>query len=245
VITPAVFAELLAVIGGDDHGGVRSGGAESRHDRAERRVRRRDLGVVAIDVAIAECILRVRLVRLVGPEQVHPHEQLLLRGGRGQILLHLPDAPLALGELHPAILEIEVAVAKRLESRRIDEEDGRRVKRGRAVTVESQEACPGVGIDPRVLQQERPHVLAGHQRRNGVRRMRRRSVRPLEYRSFFREAIEIRCRRSLVTISADVIRAQSVDGHEQEVATAKIERTFDRGVDGRIGVERARFSLRR
>ena len=45
-----------------------------------------------------------------------------------------------------------------------------------------------------------------------------------EERAFAREAVEVRRRRAGVAVSAHVVGAQGVDGHEQEVAVTQVER---------------------
>src|SRR6185503_13075990 len=163
VIAAAVVAELFAVIGGQDDDGTRPLRDERCDDFSERRVCRRDLRVVAVDVAIPEGMLRVRLVRLVGAEQVHPGEQRAIAGRFSEVALDLSESFGALGELDPAVLEVERAPLQVLEVHRIDEEDGRRVERGGAVAVRAQEARPRVRIVAHPLEQERPHVFSRHE----------------------------------------------------------------------------------
>ena len=77
-----------------------------------RRVGGGDLRVVAVDVAVAERVAGLRLVRLVRPEQVHPQEKRVIVGRGLQVVGDLAHAALAfreldLGELEPELLLLE------------------------------------------------------------------------------------------------------------------------------------------
>jgi hypothetical protein len=174
VVAPAVLAELLAVIGGDDHHRVGARRAHRRHHRAEPGVGRGDLGVVTIDVAIAEGVLGVGLVRLVGLEEVHPEEEAAIFGLPGEVGLHRLGALGGGGELDAAVLEVEGALAHGGEALAVDEEDRGRVEGGSAVAVMAQVRGPGLGVVAQAHEDERPHVLAGHDRGDGVGGVRRR-----------------------------------------------------------------------
>jgi hypothetical protein len=224
-----VVTELLAVVGGHDHCGPRARREERVLQPPERRVRRGDLGIVAVDVTLAERVVRVRLVGLVGAEQVHPGEERPSGGRVLQVALELSQPLLALCELDPPVLEVERPLAERLETRPVDEEHGWRVKGCRAVAVRAEEPGPGVRVESHPLQEERAHVLAGHERGDGVRGVRSGRVSFAEARALGGQAVEDARRWSPVAVGTHVIGAQRVDRDEQEVPSAKVEAQSARG----------------
>ena len=124
VVAPAVFVELLAVIGGEDDDRIGLSLAHGRDQASDRRVGVGDLAVVAIDVAVAEREALALVVGLVRLEEVHPDERAprlhLVVVSRD--LLH-PPVGVDVLELH--VFEIEVRLRVALQLVRVDEEHRR------------------------------------------------------------------------------------------------------------------------
>ena len=55
---------------------------------------------------------------------------------------------MGIGELHARVLEVELAIAKGPNELLVDEEDGRRVERRRAIPVRTEEPRERVGVLP-------------------------------------------------------------------------------------------------
>ncbi len=83
-----------------------------------------------------------------GAEQVHPDEQGLVARRGAQVVAHLGQSLLAFGELDPAVFEVERPLLEAHEAALIDEKDGRREKRRRAVAVRSQQPGPSTESSP-------------------------------------------------------------------------------------------------
>ena len=121
------------------------------------------------------------------------------------------------------------AVFERHEPALIDEEHGGRVERRRLVSVRTKKRGQGLGILARALEQQRPHVLSRHQRRDGIRGVGRRAVGMFEDDGLARERVDVRRGRARVAVGAQMIGAERVDGEEHDVATGEA-RPLRRGV---------------
>src|SRR5262249_3950313 len=150
------------------------------NDRAEACIRRGDLGVVAILVAIAETELRVHIVWLVWLEEGDPEKYVRRLRHPVEVGPHLPCPRRRPREPHFAVLEIEGAVAEGPETFAVDEEDGGRVEGRRAIAVAPEVERPGFRVVAEPLQKKRAHVLARHEGRDGVRGVWGRAISGLE-----------------------------------------------------------------
>ena len=150
VVAPVVLAELFAMIGGDDHHRVGPAFLDGAHDLTDAFVGRRDLAVVPIDVSIPERVLGVRHVGLVRFEQMHPQEEPVIGAQPFEVTLDGLRSLVGIGEFDARVFEVEPAIAKGSEQLLVDEEDGRRVERRRAVPVSTEEPRERIGV-PRAL----------------------------------------------------------------------------------------------
>ncbi len=180
-------------------------------------------------------MIRVRDVRLVGLEEVDPEKQRSVRGGAVQVLRDLPLAQRRVRELHLGVFEAEALALEARKARLVDEEDRGGIERRGAPTVTPKLLGPRLRVLAQSQREQRPQVLAGHHRRDRIRRVRRGAVRVLEERPFSRERVEVWRGRSRVAVRRYVVSAQSVDRHEHQVAPDPVQRAGDlaRDRDGR------------
>ncbi len=175
-----------------------------------------DLAVVAIDVAAAERVAVVGLVRLVRLEEVDPHER-ALRVGVGVIRQHLIDPLLRVDELELHVFEVEVRIRVALQLVPVDEEHRRRVERGRAPAELAQHGGDRIVMLPGRHPGHRREILRGQHRRDRKRRVRRLRVRAREAHAVRGQRVDGRRGRARVAVGADVVGAKRVDGDQQDV----------------------------